>query len=253
MTPSDRPAAETAWEAQAHWYDDRHGAEGDEHHRRVVLPAVLRHLPFKPGQLVLDCCCGQGLLARLLVAQGLQVLGIDAAPSLIAAAEERRVGEERFLVGDACHIGDQVEAGSVDHAAVVLALQDVADPAALLVGVATALRPGGRCVAVLSHPCFRVPGGSDWGFDRRGGAQYRRVDRYLRPFDKAITLAAGSTTHHHRPLSFWISAFGAAGLPLVACEELCSPKRGSAGARSVAEDAAAREFPVFLLLAGEKR
>ena len=57
-----------------------------------------------------------------------------------------------------------------------------------------------------------------------------------------------STTSFHRPLSTYLTALGDAGLGVVACEELCSHRRGTKGPRYGAEDRAAKEFPVFLVL-----
>ena len=64
------PAAETAWDDQAAWYDARHGDDGDAIHSGIVVPAVLRLLDLRPGQRLLDCCCGQGVLSRAVVDQG---------------------------------------------------------------------------------------------------------------------------------------------------------------------------------------
>jgi hypothetical protein len=36
-------------------------------------------------------------------------------------------------------------------------------------------------VLLLTHPCFRVPRQSGWGWDEQRKLQYRRVDRYLTP------------------------------------------------------------------------
>jgi ubiquinone/menaquinone biosynthesis C-methylase UbiE len=250
------PASNTAWERQAAWYDARHGDTGDLHHRKVIIPALLRWLPLLPEQLVLDCCCGQGVVGRTLAAQGLQVLGVDAAPSLIEAASKRAGPSERYLVGDAHRLTSLLEPASVAHAVLVLALQDLDPMDDVLTGIATALQPGGRLVAVLTHPCFRIPQTSDWHWqgDQRCS---RRIDGYLNPQQIAIATHPGQrsahrTSHHHRPISAYITAFAAAGLPLIGSEELCTPRRGSSGKRSAAEDRAAREFPMFWLVVGQK-
>jgi 2-polyprenyl-3-methyl-5-hydroxy-6-metoxy-1,4-benzoquinol methylase len=81
--PTQTPAAATAWEEQAAWYDQLHGEQGDDFHSRLVLPAVMEQLKAAPGQKLLDVCCGQGVLGRVAGAAGLYVTGIDASPSLI--------------------------------------------------------------------------------------------------------------------------------------------------------------------------
>ena len=52
--PGRKKAAETAWEDQAEWYDDRHGAKGDDFHADLVIPAVLRQLDARAGDTILD-------------------------------------------------------------------------------------------------------------------------------------------------------------------------------------------------------
>nr|MBA3847572.1 SAM-dependent methyltransferase [Planctomycetota bacterium] len=57
-----------------------------------------------------------------------------------------------------------------------------------------------------------------------------------------------SSSSFHRPLSTYLVALGAAGFGVIAAEELCSSRRGTKGPRYMAEDRAAREIPVFLVL-----
>jgi SAM-dependent methyltransferase len=252
------PAAPTAWEAQATWYDQRHGDEGDDFHSRVILPAVLQRLAAKPGERVLDVCCGPGLLGRALAATGVDSVGVDASPTLIESAQARAGKRELYLVGDCRDLPAVLAvggiAGTFNHAALVMALQDLDPMPPVLAGCATALKPGGRAVLALTHPCFRIPRRSSWGWDEANGLQYRRIDGYLSPLAAPIKTHPGrpkdasQTTSFHRPLSAYINACGAAGLAIVAADELCSHRRGTKGPRFGAEDRAAKEFPVFLVL-----
>lgn len=246
--------ADTAWREQADWYDRRHGEAGDDLHGQVVLPAVLRQLAAVPGQLVLDCCCGQGVLGRLLAAQGVRVLGVDASPGLIAAARQRAGPEEEYLEGDARQLAPLLAGRRCDHAAVVLALQDLDPIAPVLGGIASAVPVGGRLVIVLTHPCFRQVKRSSWGIDERAGVRYRRLDGYATPYAEKLRTHPGrdgdaaSTISFHRPLEHYVNALGTAGFAVTGVEEMCSPRRGTAGTSAAAEERAAREFPVFLLL-----
>lgn len=246
-------AAETAWQDQAQWYDERHGESGDTLHRELVLPAVLRQLAPTPGQRVLDCCCGQGVLGRLLAAQGIASLGVDAAPALIEAATARAGEHDRFRVGDARDLAACLEGERFDHAAVVLALQDLDPIEPVLAGLAAAVATGGRLVLVLTHPAFRIPKHARFGWDEERGIQFRRVDAYLQPRAIPITTRPGAeggaaSTSFHRPLQAYLAALGQSGWGVIGCEELCSPRRGSQGRKAEAEEQAAREFPMFLVL-----
>jgi hypothetical protein len=106
----------------------------------------------------------------------------------------------------------------------------------------------------MTHPCFRPPKLSDWGWDEEKQIQYRRLDGYFVPRSSLIRTHPGQgddsvqSRSFHRPVSAYLNALGANGWAVVSCEELCSPRRGSRGRRSEAEDLAMREFPVFLVL-----
>lgn len=248
------PAAETAWEPQASWYDQRQGDRGDDFHSQLVLPAVMRQLQARPGDRILDVCCGQGVLGRALAEAGMEVVGVDASPSLVAAAAGRAGHRERYVVGDARTLDAVLPGQRFDHAAVVLALQDLDPIEPVFAGIRALVKPGGRIVFVMTHPCFRIPKRTSWGFDEELGVQYRRLEGYLTPLSLPIKTHPGqvndssSTTSFHRPLHHLLTALGTAGLAVIGCEELCSNRRGTQGIRSSAEDRANKEFPVFMVL-----
>jgi len=251
-------AAEGAWDEQAEWYDRRHGTGGDDLYRELLLPAVLRQLDVRPEQRILDCCCGSGVLGRLLVAQGVSVCGVDASAAMIARARERAAAGEDYRVGDARELDALLTGERFDHAALVLALQDLDPIEPVLAGIAAVLAPGGRLVVVLVHPCLRPPKRSAWGREAGDGKRYRRIDAYLQSYQARLRTHPGSdpdgasTVSHHRPLSTYLNALGVAGFGVTACEELCNPRRGTRGKASAEEERLAREFPLFLLLTAQR-
>jgi SAM-dependent methyltransferase len=252
--PANYPAASTAWEKQAGWYDNLHGDEGDDFHSRLVLPAVMEQLEASPGQRLLDVCCGQGVLGRVAAKAGIYVTGIDASPSLIEAAIKRAGNRERYQVGDARRLGTAFPTDVFDAAALVLALQDIDTIEPVFSGLFKIIRPGGRLVMVMTHPCFRIPKRTSWGYDEELGVQYRRLEGYMSPISLPIRTHPGqendssSTTTFHRPMHTYINSLGQQGFGIVGCAELCSHRRGTIGIRSGAEDRAAKEFPVFMVL-----
>ena len=253
-TPTQRPQIATAWEKPAEWYDQHQGEAGDDFYQRLILPTVLRRLDATAGQRVLDLGCGQGVLGRTLARAEVRSLGVDASPSLVQAARLRAGGHEAYVVGDVRDLPRFVSDRSFDHAAAVMALQDVDRIDSALAGAAQLVKPGGRLVVVLSHPCLRIPKSSSWGWDETAGVQYRRLDSYLSPFQVPIAIHPGDptdrtrTTSFHRPLAAYLNALGTAGWAVIASDELCSHRRGTRGKRSAAEDFAATEFPLFLAL-----
>jgi len=258
VVPPQGVQAHTAWDRQATWYDALQGADGDDFYRELILPAVLKRLAVRSGERVLDLGCGQGVLGRALAAQGISSVGIDASPALIGAARSRAGALESHLLGDARRAAAILKAANVPvpfaHAALIMALQDLDPLAPVLHEVAAATAPGGRVVIALTHPCFRIPRLSSWGWDAEKSVQYRRMDGYMSAVAAPIRTHPGkapagdSTTSFHRPLSTYINACGGSGLAVTAADELCSHRRGTRGPKFGAEDRAAREFPLFIVL-----
>lgn len=248
------------WDAVADWYDRLVGESGHDYHRNVIMPAALRMLDAKQGESVADICCGQGVLIRPLLDVGVvRYLGVDASPKLIDAARARHGGNAvvDFRVADACVAGEWAD-GSYDAAICLMAVHDVADADGLFRTMAAMLRPGGRAILVLMHPCFRIPKRTHWGFDNEQKIQFRRIDRYATAENIAVTThpgraASGETVFHHRSLADLLTGLGSAGLAVTACEEPVSHRRSQGGGPfSRAEHRAAEEFPLFLALRAVK-
>ncbi|MFO0838980.1 MAG: class I SAM-dependent methyltransferase [Phycisphaerae bacterium] len=260
------------WDDVAAWYDQLVGESGSDYHQNVILPSALRLLNPQPGQRLLDLCCGQGVLARALIAAQpklAEVIGVDASPRLIEAARRRARGEQhggaaatprpamRFEVADACALGSLAD-GAFDAAACIMAVHDVEDVAGLFRSAASAVRPMAAFVVILMHPCFRIPRQSSWGWDHARKLQYRRLDRYAEAMQIPIAThpsrdASQRTLYFHRPLSDVAGALLAAGFVITAVEELYSHRRASPGGRSRGENRAATEFPLFLAMVARRR
>lgn len=257
--PSKKPAAAASgrgWDPVAAWYDKLVGESGSDYHQNVILPAAVRMLAPQAGESIVDVCCGQGVLAKPLLESNVgRFVGVDASPRLIEAAKTRHGQDPRvsWMVADVCKPGAWAD-GSHDAAACLMAVHDVGDAVAMFSNVFRALKPGGRAVFVMMHPCFRIPKQTHWGWDADQKIQFRRVDRYATPLEIPITTHPGKSTgeqtaFHHRPLSELLNSLGKGGLAVVACDELYSHRRSQgSGPFSKAEHLAAAEFPLFLAL-----
>ncbi|MCX6865784.1 MAG: class I SAM-dependent methyltransferase, partial [Verrucomicrobia bacterium] len=244
------------WDPVAAWYDKLVGESGSDYHRNVIVPAALRLLDARPGESVIDACCGQGVLVRPLLEAGVdRFTGVDASPRLIAAAQARHGKDARvaWVVADVSQPGAWAD-GSHDAATCLMAVHDVVDAVAMFSNIARALKPGGRAVFVLMHPCFRIPRTTHWGWDADQKIQYRRIDGYHTPLEIPITTHPGKNTgdltvFRHRTLAELLTSLGHSGLSVVACEELYSHRRSQAsGPFSKAEHRAAEEIPLFIAL-----
>ena len=113
---------------------------------------LVSRLP-RDGGHVLDVATGTGLVAAELVPRGFRVTGVDQSPEMLASAR-RRFGARVELV-EASAEALPFDDASFDHLTVTYLLRYVEDPAATLVELARAVRPGG----VVASLEFGVPGG----------------------------------------------------------------------------------------------
>jgi SAM-dependent methyltransferase len=228
-------------------------------HRTALLDGAVRSVlgPVR-GTRWLDAGCGEGRLARVLARGGAEVLGVDVAPGLVAAARRRaralpaaaraRLG---FAVAGLAARG-LVAAASLDGVLASLALMHVPRIAPPLRAWARALRPGGRLVLVLPHPCFMGPGTS-WAARLpqvpRGAPALEelRVRDYPREgvqrfrFDPSFP---APTVNHHRSLEVLQDALAAHGF---LTRRLREPRPAAALAAGDPAWEARRRVPFFLV------
>ena len=246
----------TSWEPVAAWYDEVLSGD-DTYQAKVILPNLLRLMPPKGN--IIDVACGQGFFSRHYADAGAKVLGIDISKSLIERARKNGGENPRFEVAPASSM-PVAESNAFDGAMIVLALQNIQEIQETLAEVSRVLVDNGTLVIVLNHPCFRIPQGSSWGYDEQKNVQYRRVDHYGVPFSMKIDMTPGAspkdkkvhTVSFHRPLQEYVKALAKAGFSIVSLEEWISHKKSEKGPRAAAEDAARKEFPLFLTLAARK-
>ena len=244
--PRRRPApAATSWD-DAGWYLGMVGARGHRYHRQLALPALTELLAPFPGLRLLDVGCGPGVPARLLDRHGVVYSGLDLSPRMVAQARRLHGAHGRFRVGDARHLRAECHGEApFDAVSFLFSLQDMEPLGGILREAAGVLRPGGVLVAVLTHPCFRVPRHSGWGWDVGRKLHHRRIDRYLSPLSVPSGPAGARTTSFHRPLQDYVTALFEAGLRVEALQELAPPSPR-------ANDPANPEIPALLALRARK-
>lgn len=121
-------------------YDETRGGEARGH---SIAAGVLPYL--RPGR-TLEIGVGTGIIALGLRDRGVDVVGVDLAPAMLAKAVDR--------VGPCVAVADgyqlPVPDASVDNALFVWVLQTVPEIEPMLAEAARVVRPGGRVVAVPS-------------------------------------------------------------------------------------------------------
>jgi demethylmenaquinone methyltransferase/2-methoxy-6-polyprenyl-1,4-benzoquinol methylase len=164
--PGDPAAVQELFEQIAPRYDQLNDLLSLGLHRLWKRQAVVWLQP-RPGQQLLDLCCGTGDLALVLASRvrpGGCVLGVDAAAAPLAVAARRAARQPwlplRWQQGDALDTG--LASGGWDGAAIAYGLRNLADPGAGLRELRRLLRDGGRA-AVLD---FNRPSGAVAEFQR---------------------------------------------------------------------------------------
>jgi len=110
-----------------------------------VSRAVVEAAQPQADERVLDLACGTGNAALLAAARGARVVGVDAAPRLLAVARERARSlslAAEFVHGDLLKL--PVPDGSADVVLSVFGLIFAPDPTAALKEVARVAAPGAR-------------------------------------------------------------------------------------------------------------
>jgi SAM-dependent methyltransferase len=102
-----------------------------------------------PGRATLEIGCGEGRVARDLAERGHRVTGVDAAPTLLRAAQEADP-DGSYLLADAVAL--PFEDGSFDLVVAFNSLMDVEDMPGAVREAARVLESGGRLSVSVTHP-----------------------------------------------------------------------------------------------------
>jgi len=152
--------AHEAWEKKAVFWDEMMG-EGNAFQRVLIGPAVERLLQVRPGEMVLDVACGNGVFSRRLAELGARVVAIDFSEKFVelarARTEKAGYGDAvEYLVADATDEEQMLALGEgrFDSAVCNMALMDmpVIDP--LVRALRRLLKSRGRFVFSVQHPAF---------------------------------------------------------------------------------------------------
>lgn len=219
------------WDQKAGYWDERMG-EGNAFQLRLVGPAAERLLAIQPGETVADIGCGNGVFARRLAQLGAFVVASDFSARFIERAQARMTEHaERieYHVVDATDEGQLLALGEgrFDAAVCNMALMDMTTIDPLLRTLPRLLKPGGRFVFAVPHPCFN---NSDMRMvleqeDREGTIVERygvNIANYLHlPPGKGAGMPGEPVPHYyfHRPLHELFGACFAAGLVMDGLEE----------------------------------
>ncbi|HTA44873.1 MAG TPA: class I SAM-dependent methyltransferase [Bryobacteraceae bacterium] len=250
--------AKDAWDRNAEFWNERMG-EGNDFFNILLWPAVERLLKPQPGERLLDVACGNGLTSRRLAAAKANVTAFDVSAAMIAIA----VGypgqsniDYRVIDATDAEALLGLGAGAFDGALCNMALMDMAEIGPLMTALAVLLKPGGRFVFSVLHPCFNNPATVQMGeLEDRNGAMVTtysvKIARYKTPFTQVGLAMNGQPVPHpcfHRPLSLLLSPALSAGLVLDGVEEQAFPPDNSGGTTPLSWHGRFSEIPAALIV-----
>ncbi|OGC46435.1 hypothetical protein A2V49_02785 [candidate division WWE3 bacterium RBG_19FT_COMBO_34_6] len=236
------------WNKMTNWYDSMVGDEGHKYHRDYAIPTILKLLNPQKDQLFLDAGCGQGILSPYITRSGGKYIGFDPSDQMIRNAIARHSNNGIFFCEKIENINNnsKVQGKFFDGITFLFSIQDIKNIEEGFKNVSKLLKPDGKIIIFMMHPCFRIPRQSGWGEDKKRKLIYRRLDRYLSagviPLDVKVRYKGKKITSYfyHRPLNFYFELFKKNNLFVENLIEIPEQKPGYS------------EFPTFLALSLKK-
>lgn len=251
--PYDTSTARQQWDFAAAAYDQFQQIGHDYYRYEFFGPHQAVVCGDVSGLRLLDLGCGNGYFSREMESRGAIVTGVDLSRQQIEFArrheEESPVGIQ-YAVKDAERLSEHFAASSFDMVTACVSLQDMPNPERAISGAFHVLRPGGRFVFSITHPCTDVPL-REWDRDTDGNKRALKIGRY---FEVArIDFAwRGSgfayeftTSAVHRTLSWWVNSVCQSGFTIRQMQE---PKPSDEAVHGRPELSDASIVPYFLML-----
>lgn len=174
---------------------------------------LLATLPDVASLEVLDVACGHGRISRELARRGGRVTGVDLSEALLQEARQHQQSQPEdvtYVLGNVASL-DAENLGPVDVVTCNFGLSDIDDLTATLHSIFRVLRPGGRFVLSILHPCFH-------GWSDRAAPSWRPTRGYFEEgwwrSDTASSWIRRSVGANHRTLSTYLNTIKQAGFAL---------------------------------------
>ncbi len=219
------------WDQNAAAWDEAMG-EGNAFQRVLIAPTEERLLKLRPGEKVLDVACGNGVFARRLAQLGASVVACDFSEKLIELARARTTENRDRIAYRVVDATDESQLlalgeGEFDAAVCNMAMMDMLAIQPLANALVRLLKPGGRFVFAVMHPCFNTHGVTMVAEQSEIDGQIRtthalRIDQYLGLGPaKGLALREQPLPQYYfqRPLSVLFGTCFRAGFVLDALEE----------------------------------
>jgi SAM-dependent methyltransferase len=137
------------WQRGAAAYDRLFGAV-----TRAAIAPTLDALELRPGQRLLDLCCGTGHTVAAALERGVAACGIDLAPAMVDRARQTcpagtfHVGDAEAIDAEALGLGP----GGFDAVCCLFGINHLPDQERAVAEAFRLLRPGGRFAFTMWRP-----------------------------------------------------------------------------------------------------
>jgi ubiquinone/menaquinone biosynthesis C-methylase UbiE len=157
---------------------------------------------------LLDAGCGDGYYSNYFYQQEASVIGCDGSFEMIKIAKAR-YPKINFDVADlqaALPYRDK-QFDIIFCNQVLMNLENIQK---FITEVSRLLKSGGDFYFSIVHPCFFL---GDWELDKNGKKLCKRINNYI-DHSTEINDFWGTTSHYHRPISFYLNLLSENGLVL---------------------------------------
>jgi trans-aconitate methyltransferase len=141
------------WNYKAQEYIHLTDQASDPVRHRLLIPEVLELMGPLEGKIVLDAGCGPGWFFRAMAERGARrICGIDSEATMIAHCRSLRIDTVELIEGD---IRNSIrDKDRFDVILLILVLHLIEDASSILVPITRSLKPRGKIVIVVPHPCY---------------------------------------------------------------------------------------------------
>jgi 2-polyprenyl-3-methyl-5-hydroxy-6-metoxy-1,4-benzoquinol methylase len=146
------------WDRNATAWDAYMG-EGGGFQRVLIGPVTERLLALQPDERVLDIACGNGAFSRRMAALGARVVASDFSPKFVELARARTVEHVDRISYHVVDATDESQllalgVGGFDAAVCTMGIMDMPAVDPLMRAINRLLKPRGRFIFSVMHPCF---------------------------------------------------------------------------------------------------
>lgn len=196
--------------------------ERGKHFSHLLYGPLLANLLELTGNIynkkVLDAGCGEGHLSRLFAKKGANVYGCDASKTMIHEAiqmDDSCQYKPKYFLHDLTMSFGLKYKNLFDIVVCNLVLFDIRDLDKVVKNISTTLKPGGRFIFSILHPCFNLTKENRYNL-RNIGYNGGTVTFKIKKSYKSHTVYArdsisdfsihGTINHYHRPIESYVES-----------------------------------------------